>query len=214
MNPPPDTPALEALLRDLDPPSLDAGFLSRLEACAEGTFTSLTLEEARLESQLQAIRPARLAAGDLAGFETLFRNVPFPVDEKIVLFPKAKPGAGAKRSGRPTWAAAAAVALVGAATALLVPATKPARQYTAAPSSAAQSPRLAPDIASNVAPASFDRGVTGVQDEGIVWPNGQQPHNVVRVEYMEKIALTGKDGRSYQVERPRVRYMLVPAHAD
>lgn len=66
----------------------------------------------------------------------------------------------------------------------------------------------------NLVPAGFDRGVSQVKDEGLVWKNDTQPHSLMRVEYVDKITLKDRDGRTYQMEQPGFRYMLVPAKTD
>ena len=66
----------------------------------------------------------------------------------------------------------------------------------------------------NFVPASFNRGVSEVHDEGVVWKSNNQPHSLVRVVYKDKITLRDKQGRTFQVEQPRVEYMLVPAKTN
>jgi hypothetical protein len=66
----------------------------------------------------------------------------------------------------------------------------------------------------NLTPASFNRGLSEVHDEGVVWKSNNQPHTVVRVVYKDMITLKDANGRTIQVEKPRVEYMLVPAKTD
>ncbi len=147
----------------------------------------------------------------LAELEAIVRDVPFAVDEKIVMFPKAN--VAPRRSGnRPMWATAAAVALIGAATALLMPVSKPAANIASQP---AQAPgNAATPAAGDFVPAGFNRGVSNIQDEGVVWKSNSQPHSLMRVEYVDRIILKDKIGRTFEVEQPRARYMLVPEKTD
>ena len=206
-----DPTCIEAQLRELPVAALDAALLMRLEAAAEGTLTQPSHEEIRFEAFLRETSPARLAPDFLARLDDVVHEVPFAVDEKIVLFPKANTAVRSHRK-RPLWAAAAAVALIGAATALLMPVQKAPEQIVR------QSTPIAPPISStpsgNFVPASFDRGVSEVHDEGVVWKSNNQPHSLVRVVYKDKITLTDKTGRTFQVEQPRVEYMLVPAKTN
>lgn len=215
----------EAELRKLRAAPLDEDLLLRLEACAEGTFTQLTAEELCFEAKMRESRPARLDPAMLADLDRIFAAVPFPIDEKIVLFPKANNASSAAppKRQRPLWAAAAAVALVGAATALLIPTTSPQdSRFAGHGGTPGATQSRSSDIATaapfnspnQVIPASFNRGVSEVNDEGIVWKGDNQPHNVVRVVYNDKITMKDKDGRSYQVEQPRVQYVLIPARTD
>ncbi len=213
-----DQLSLEAELRALRAAPLDDALLARLEAAADGSLTEIDPEERRFEHQLRGISPAPLAAEHLAGLEALFRDIPFPRDEKIVLFPKSPVAKPAAARRRPMWAAAAAVAVIGAASALMMPPTSgPVRNLASLPTAATTPAQAAPTIAggnSNLVPAGFNRGVSQVKDEGVVWKNDTQPHSLMRVDYVDKITLKDRNGRTYQVERPGFRYMLVPAQTD
>ena len=205
----PDQPSLELELRELHATTLDEALLTRLEAAAEGTLTRLSPGEIRFEQQLRGASPAKLSPAFLANLEGIVRGVPFPVDEKILLFPKA---AARTHRPRPVWGAAAAVALIGAAAALMTPVgnapVNPPNQ------SAATSPPITAPASPNLVPASFNRGLSEVHDEGVVWKSNNQPHTVVRVVYKDLITLKDANGRTFQVERPRIEYMLVPAKTD
>ena len=207
----PDQESMEEELRKFLAAPLDDALLSRLEAAADGTLTDLSPEELRFEERLRGITPSGLAPDFLASLQTIVSDVPFPVDDKILLFPGA--GAGrTERKKRPMWSAAAAVALFGAAAALLIPIGKPPVEVAAKPVS---SPSAGAGVTSgNLVPAGFNRGVSNIRDEGVVWKSNSQPHNLMRVEYVDRITLKDKDGREYQVEQPRARYMLVPAKTD
>ena len=206
-----DPSSLEAQLRELQVSALDEALLSRLEGAADGSLTQLDHEEIRFEALLRNTSPARLPADFLAQLDAIFHEVPFAVNEKIVLFPKANPAVHTRRQ-RPLWGAAAAVALIGAATALLMPAGKTSNQL------GSQMTQVSSPVArpanGNFAPASFNRGVSEVHDEGVVWKSNNQPHSLVRVVYKDKITLRDNQGRTFQVEQPRVEYMLVPAKTN
>lgn len=211
-----DPTSLEQDLRDLRAATLDDAFLHRLESAADGTLEQLTREEIRFEEFLRAKPAARLAPDFMAELEAAVSGVPFPINDKIVLFPKAAPAPAARRN-RPMWSAAAAVALIGAATALLMPGGKPvgniADQDQKTPPSAVSSPALPANASANLVPASFNRGLSEVHDEGVVY-KANQPHSVVRVVYTDRVTLKHPDGRTYQVEQPKVKYVLVPARTD
>lgn len=206
-----DPTSLEAQLRELQAAALDDALLLRLEAAADGTSTQLSHAEIRFEALLRETPPARLSAEFLAQLEAVVHEVPFAVNEKIVLFPKANNAVHTRRH-RPMWGAAAAVALIGAATALLMPAGKPPEK-TARQSAPAPSPVTRPTNG-NFVPAAFNRGVSEVRDEGVIWKSNNQPHSLVRVVYKDKITLKDKSGRTFQVEQPRIEYMLVPAKTN
>jgi hypothetical protein len=207
----PEQASLEAELRGLLASPLDEALLVRLEAAADDTLTQLSPEELRFEKWLSASSPTKLAPEFLASLESIVHEVPFAVNEKVVLFPKANPTVQGRKPERPLWAAAAAVALIGALSALMMPAAKSpahvvAQSNPTAPIASAANP--------NFVPASFNRGLSEVCDEGVVWKSNNQAHSVVRVVYKDQITLKDANGRTVQVEQPRVEYMLVPAKTD
>ncbi len=206
-----DPSNLEEELRQLQAAPLDEALLARLDASADGTWTELTHEEIRFENFLRETSPTRLPADFLASLESITAGIHFSVDEKVILFPNGN-AAPKKRKNRPMWAAAAAVALIGAASALLVPTTE-APKTTAQTSNKISAPVAASD-ANNFVPASFNRGLSEVHDEGVVWKSNNQPHRVVRVVYTDHVTLKDANGRTVEVEQPRVKYMLVPDRTD
>lgn len=208
----PDHPSLEAELRELRATALDEAFLTRLEASAEGTWVELSNQERSFENFLRATSPAKLEPAFLANLEAILRDVPFITDEKIVHFPKAAATPPARHS-RPMWGAAAAVALIGAATALMMPAGKSPDPTPRRVASVASAPIKTP-AHGNFVPADFNRGLSEVHDEGVVWKSNSQPHSVVRVVYRDLVTFKDANGRTVQVEQPRVEYMLVPAKTD
>jgi hypothetical protein len=205
----PNPPSLETELRGLRAANLEEALLTRFEAAAAGTLTQLSPGEIHFEMNLRGTSPARLSPAFLANLESIIRDVPFPVDEKIVIFPKTSVRT---HRTRPIWGAAAAVALIGAATAFMIPVGKaPVNQTRLAAKSSAP---VTASASGNLTPASFNRGLSEVHDEGVVWKSNNQPHTVVRVVYKDMITLKDANGRTIQVEKPRVEYMLVPAKTD
>lgn len=205
-----DLSSLEAQLRELRAVPLDDVFLARLEEAAGGSLAVLTPAEERFEARLRGASPAPLSEDFLATLESIISGVPFPNEVKIVPFPRSRPLEVSAPRKRPIWAAAAAVALIGAASALWMPTDKPTAQITRT-----TAPGTPPASAiNNLVPASYNRGVSEVHDEGVVWKSKTQPHNLVRVVYKDRITLKDDKGRTYQVEQPRVEYLLVPAKTD
>jgi hypothetical protein len=207
----PVPPNIEQELSQLSPLVLDDEFLTRLEACAEGVLTELNQAELRFEIELRKNGPAKLPQEFLATLEGIVREVPFPRDEKILLFPKAGSVLSGPNRNR-IWSTAAAVALMGALSAFLIPSQKAPLQVTSQSSDPAQAPSTADGR--NFVPASFNRGLSEVHDEGVIWKSNNQPQTLVRVVYKDQITLTDANGRTVLVEQPRVEYMLVPARTD
>lgn len=217
----PHLPPIENELRELKIAGLDEDFLTRLEACAEGTMVHLTLEEIRFEAALRNFSPARIPSAWAVSLEPLLSDAPFPQDGNILLFPRGvAQDRGARRFFRPMWSAAAAVALMGAATALFLPTDgrrqAPLAQVSVPSAEITPSPAVAisPAVAQNLlTPASFNRGLSEAKDEGILWQNSR-PHRVVRVVYHERVTMKDENGRTIEVEQPRTEYILVPQKID
>ncbi len=209
-----DPASLGSELKQLFPESLDSTLLSRLEAAVDGTLTELSPEELRFEQSLRSFLPAPLPEDLKNRLATVCHQVPFRVDETIVLFPKNSTKTPTRRN-LPSWSAAAAVALIAALTALIHPiATNQPDAIT--PQAATKPSPATPPTNSNpyLIPASFNRGLSDVHDEGIVWKSNNQPHSLVRVTYQDHMTLKDQTGRTFEVEQPRTEYMLVPAKTD
>jgi hypothetical protein len=206
---PDDLSSIENDLLQIRASGLDESLLARLEACAEGSWTNLDPLEIHMERRLSAIAPAPLPDALMARLEATLSAVPFPTAApKIVSFPGR--AAAAKRPQRQWWGAAAAVALFGALAGWLVPHDQGGKTITASPKPA---PRY-PAAGSSLVPAAFNRGLSQASDEGILMPSNNQPHRVLKVVYRDRVTLKDAQGRTYQVEQPRVEYILVPAKTN
>ena len=202
---------MESALRQLHPARLDAALLARLEACANHTWTEQEPATRSLVQQLERLAPAPLPAALLASLEATFGTAALPAEENIVPFPHSRHDA--PHHPRAWWSAAAAVALIGAIAALYVPTHH-------SPATLAASPVLGSQVspptrsAGPLTPASFNRGLTEARDEGVIWPSNDQARRVLKVVYMDHVTLKDASGKTYQVDQPRVEYILVPAKAD
>jgi hypothetical protein len=209
---PDDLSSIENDLRQLHAAGLDESLLTRLEACAEGSWTNLDPLEIHMERRLSAIAPARLPDPLMERLEATLSAVPFPpAAPKIVSFPGRVPAA--RRPQRHWWgAAAAAVALFGGIAGWLVPHDQTGRS-AATPAVVPPAQRV-PSAKSPLVPAVFNRGLSQASDEGIFLHSNNQPHRVLKVVYRDRVTLKDAEGRTYQVEQPRVEYILVPAKTD
>lgn len=210
----PNPSSLEADLQRLRPAALDDSLLDRLEACTADRATTLTPMEIALERRLQAIAPAALPASLLASLDAKLNAIPYPTSENIVVFPKPAPAPATPRRQANWWSAAAAVALIGALTAFLVPldsspTTPPiTKQETHTQKS---NPTSTP---SSLTPAGFKPGLSEAHDQGVIWKSNDRPHRVLKFIYQDQVTLKDHNGKTYQVQQPRVEYILVPAKND
>lgn len=207
-----DPTTLESELRQLRPARLDASYLDRLESCAAGTWTGLDPVELVMEQRLRACNPARLPAGLTTSLESLLAGVPFPNDDKIVPFPEQQ--TKAPRRNRGWWSAVASVAITGAVTALMMPANRGVGPVTGTGTGAPPRITQPANTPDKLIPASFNRGLSETSDEGVIWQSEGKPHSVLKVVYMDRVTLKDANGKTYQVEQPRVEYILVPARTD
>ena len=213
----------EPELQELHPCELNEDFMARLTACADGTALELTREEIAFEQGLRAVKPNEIPRSLGSTLDDLVRDTPFPVDEKIVLFHKSSTQKPAprlstfRRLARSNFAAAAAVAILGAFVALMLPAQNSRdSQVTGAP------PKIAPKAISSpiapvdqrFAPASYQRNLSDTRDEGVIWRTQNQPQRVLRFKYMDKLMLENENGEAVQVEQPREEIVIIPEMLD
>jgi hypothetical protein len=204
----PDSATLEAELRKLQAATLDDDFFNRLEAATSDSLTILNPEEIRFEAFLRQTRPAALSADYLAKLETVVSTTPFAVNDKILLFPVTSPQAVTPRKQASAWRAVAAVAVIGAFSALMIPLGKKTGTADTFQETVSH------PTSGNFIPASFDRNISTVKNEGMVWNSNQQAQSVIRVEYKDKIIYKDSMNRTFQIEQPRVQYLSIPAKTD
>jgi hypothetical protein len=204
-----DTSHLEAELLKLRPVGSHDQLIDRLEACAHGDWSEPLDDELELEEKIRANAPASLDPALMASLEAICTAIPFPKEKNIVGFPKSKSRPPASK--RSQFAAAAAIALLGAATALFIPIKGNNPSAAASNSPSGQATRRGNPV---LTPASFKRGLTAASDEGVVWQSNQRPQRVLKFTYQDCATLCDDKGRTYEVEQPRVEYVLVPAKTD
>lgn len=210
-----DPSSIESDLCRLRASSLDESLLARLEACAEDSWTKLSPNEAALEHELLSHAPSALPPALMASLLDQVSAVPFPGEQNIVRFP-ATPAVAAStpepRRQRGWWGAAAAVAIAGALSALVVPTGTPGGKPIS--NNTPPSGPTAAGKSSSLVPAGFNRGLADASDEGVIWQKDNRPHRVLRVVYQDRVTLKDANGQTYQVVQPRVEYILVPAKTD
>ena len=202
------------------PAALDESFLDRLTACAEGSFETLSSDEQKWEEQLAGAAPNDIPVSLGDKIMESIGDTPFTVDGKIVLFNKAKHEKSAttgKRSNIVKFniAAAAAVALMGSMAALVYPGASTQQGPSVADREPiVESAPLMESAPSNFAPASYNRDLNSINDQGVVWQNGVQPYRVYDMISRDKVTLENADGETIQMEQPRMERILMPEQID
>jgi len=204
-----DPSSIEQDLRNLCPTALDEALLARLEASTSAMLTQFDPDEIRFEQDLLSNKPAILPAALMASLENIVSTTTFQQDHNILAFPQSR--TPARRSNLQWWAAAV-VALCGALTALIMPvrmATSPLAKTSTTP--------LTPHPALNsesLIPAGFNRELSKAHDEGVIWQSNKEARRVLKVVYKERVTLKNAEGKTYQIEQPRVEYILLPEKSD
>lgn len=207
-----DSQELEKQLNGQQAAELDEALLDRLEAAAEGTLTELSAEELSFEAELRAIQPRGLNPQLLETLENKVKDIPAPTQVHVLPFSRREQRPQIPQRKQPVWAAAAAsVALLGVISAWwldpMTGDTQPITGNSPKPSTEfASSPSMVPAAI----PAEFSRALSDTQDQGIIWGDNQEPHRVLKVTYTDRVSMKRKDGSTYEVEKPRVEYYLVP----
>ncbi len=213
---PEDLKEIESLLAGLNPrpvpESLVGETLAQMEEGSLGT----------LEGHLQGIAPATLSEDVLGRMASAMDrwHEHVPEEEKVVSFDKGKARHPKRKSGG-MLAAAAAVAMLGAISALVLPQYSghqdqgTVQSFTTSPpivSSENVQPASAQSL--RVIPGSLSQKIVNARHEGIVMSRDQRPLRCIRVEYMEKVKVRDENGNIKEVERPRVDRMLIPLETN
>ena len=212
---------IEDALKGLRPAKPDAACLDRLLSAVEGRLQNKDLSITGIESRLAKMHPVAPAAETFERMLETVSRVPFPVDEKVVLFPgSAKPAVAKPAAARRPWfaAAVAAVAVIGAFTAVMVDGGGRMRGGSEIPvaNGDQQGPRVTTPGPSREQAGKIMRASTGVQeasDQGTNWNNGR-PMRMVRVRYMDKVQVMDKDGKVVEMEVPREELLMLPEKID
>lgn len=201
---------IEDALKAIRPASLAPASMDRLLAAVEGRGLAADPALVSVENSLGSMTPRAVRSEAADAMLATVSTVPFPVDEKVVLFPGSSKPVEKSASRRPWYAAAAAMAVAGAFSAMMVeqPRVKSGRPLAATDSAI---PGRQP---TGFVPASVGSGLEEAKDEGVMWTNDGKPVRMVRVIYMDKAKYRNPQGEIIEFERPRVEYLMVPEKID
>ncbi|MBB5353338.1 hypothetical protein HNR46_003594 [Haloferula luteola] len=210
---------LEDQLKALVPAKLDSALLDGL-AAALGDPSALAGDEvAQLEARLGRMNPRPPSAALFEKLAAPLERTPFLDEAKTVRFPvPAAEVVEPSRGSRFPWlAAAAAVAMAGAWTAVKMSPAAPIRPESSAGVPVAQNAvpiEQAPAADGHFQPASIDSAVSQTEDLGLQWNRQAQPMRVVRVTYMDRMKLLNEKGEVIETSVPRVEYVVIPEQVD
>lgn len=196
-----DVNQLEEALLECRPAKLDPSLFSKLVDALDQASAPVAQSDLRFEEWLGSHSPTMISN------ELMDRLVVVaePVNN-VVAISRPSPSKQFR-----TYAAAAAIALFGAAIALLAPIGKESELPLA---DQQVDSRIIPlEEARKFVPASYARGLCEARDEGVVWRDNT-PHRVLRIVYIDMITLTNESGEKMEVEQPCVEYIVVPEKID
>lgn len=162
----------------------------------------------QFEEDLERLAPAGLPEGLISRMEAAMAGWQDAEseEEKVVPFPKVEE----ERQGgssRGFWSAAAAVALLGAVVAFMLPDNNSGNSVAG--------PAAAPNYAAvSFEPTNLDRNIVQASDGGVVFTNDDRPHRLVRVEYVDHLEYRNAAGAELHVEKPTVKFVLIPVETD
>lgn len=215
---------IEEALRSMNPAELDDTLLERLADAAGGSLGVLGEESRELEGRLAALKPAELPPSIVGGFLERVREVPFPLDEKVVPFQRAGSAEGAapasspatsgtvERRRRRAWPAVAAALVAGVFTALMVPSGEKASPPVSAAAPGKQ--EFIRPAGGELVPAGMGTDLNEARDLGVVWSADRRPMRVIRVIYKDRVEFRDENGKKAVVEVPRVEHILTPAEVE
>ena len=204
-----DLQELEEQLRSIRPVEMNDALLDRLNDAISGTLQVTSAEMRPVEAATSRLQPSALSESLTNRLSEVVEKVPFPVDEKVVLFTGGTSASSKEKDSRPKWwAAAAAVAIAGGLSALMVSPPKDTEKVVES------NPVPVPIESGSFVPAAFNSGVSNTDDLGVMWTNERKPVRVVRVIYKDVVHLMNERGEEVKVEVPRVEYLMVPEKID
>lgn len=210
---------LEEDLGQMEPMVLSKALSNRLvdsmNQASAATVSELETDLLQLEAALSNLSANAVPSDMLQRLDSAMSgwNTDRSQEEENVIPFNAEP-----KESRESWwskgmvASAAAVAILGAMTALLgVKSGSPGHSQMA--SSMVSSPSTAISVTATPR-ATASKNIISTSDQGVVYSRENKPHRCMKVEYLQKVELKNQKGERVQVEQPMVEYLLVPLKTD
>ena len=177
-------------------------------------MSNMDAELKQLEEELERLAPEALPEGLISRMAAAMDNwQESEREEKVVPFPQHVEDGSSVWSG--FWKTAAAVALLGAAAALMMPGTtEPSSGPVAASVVQPAPPLFKPASQAKFSPVSAERNVVNAEQQGRIVVVGGVPHRCVRVNCLDNFKYVDGSGAQIHVERPSVDFVLVPVRPD
>jgi len=212
---------LESKLSTLTPIAMPTDLIDSLGQSMDGQLTDYSSEDADfddLEEQLNQLGNITMSEEMITRMASAMDrwHEELPVEEKLVPFGEAVANVdkiSEKQPRKAIWAAAAAVALLGALSALVTPGPDNGELADMSLVEAAQPMELvavSPPRNAWVVPDSFTHKVINTTESGIVMSEDNTAHRRIHVEYLDAVTVLDDHGREIEIERPGVEVVLLP----
>ena len=177
-------------------------------------MSNMDAELKELEEELERLAPNALPEGLISRMAAAMDGWQEDErEEKVVPFPNKEEEEAPSRSG--FWRIAAAVAILGAATALLIPGTNDPQPTVAAASSGQPvKPMFENGARATFEPVSAERSVVNADQHGNIVLVGGVPHRLVRVNCLDNYKYVDGSGAQILVKKPSVDFVLIPLRPD
>ena len=215
---------LESQLLELTPKALSEDFFSEVCVAVDSVGEILEDDIEALEKQLGLTSAVTLPEDMLARMANAMDrwHEDLPVEEKVVSFETSDLSDEAKLPAKKVsqWAqwrkysAAAAVALLGAVTALVAPnlSESGVNSPTFANVDAVSVDAVASDIPRDawLVPDSLSHSIVNTKENGVVMSQDNKPQRWIEIEYIDRAKFIDDQGREIEVEYPGTDTVLIP----
>ncbi|MBU6327493.1 MAG: hypothetical protein KGQ89_07690 [Verrucomicrobia bacterium] len=204
---------LENILSSLKPAGLSERTLARLEDAVCGQ-DDLDASLRQFEALLVAQQPRALDETAMARFHAIVADVPFALNDKVLMFPGSRKDAvappPAKRWRANRFLATAAVAAIGGLAAFLIPVNQTVQPVVSSSGSGELPPLPAKTMSPGIVTTSYGSGIQKAADEGVIWTQNRQPKRVLRFRYQDRVLVRDENGIERMLFIPREELLIVP----
>ncbi len=220
--------SIEEQLCQLNPGVLSPGMLDRMElvmgaATALSSGDDLTELEVHLDQMSPAAVPGDMLTRMCDAMDQWHEDS--SKQEKVIPFAADQRNSPRFLSGG-MLSAAAAVAVLGAVAALVFPHVTSSQNSTIADGGSPSQPFTEPAFSTpGIAPSEITQNatftsdalshkVTSTRDRGVIFSEDNTPLRCIRIDYVDKITVTDKEGREIEIKTPGVDFMLIPVETN
>jgi hypothetical protein len=199
---------IEALLKKLQPVKVGSETLMRFDNAMNGVLPVITPEIRQIEAFCSSFEITELDPKLNQKLEEILFNVPYPITDKVILFPR---GHSENRVKQPSakrknhYYVFAAVATIGGLLALITPLRK--ESLGKIPQNISMN---SSGLNNGIVTTNFGTGVKNLKDEGVIWSKNEQPSRAIRVNYQDRVLVRDAQGIERMLLVPREELVILP----